>query len=342
MNTNLLKRVGLLVFFLSISTCIFPQIRRDVNIKDSKLEGVTIQTGDVYYQKDEKTTKSILEILGYVFGLSQIANKKTVEFDDNFATMIRLQHQNLLLLETTNTEKTKEIEYTTDTLKLVVDKLHKTALLLDDVIFQVNKQRRELIANKVPVKSYGISVGYIGFNLSNMFLSPSSVKTKMIPRNGFEENFLDTGNAELTFGYWSGKKAAHVGLLYSLRGCEFEGDFMGYTNGILKLDYLYLSANYQYKFDDNIFTPFLKFRYYIGGATRGKIKEIGGVEEKVKFGKDATLSRFDSGFGLGFGLQFAATQFAIEYNFGFDMSEVETLSTYNHGVAFTYTIFYGW
>ena len=165
-----------------------------------------------------------------------------------------------------------------------------------------------------------------------MFVSPSLDNTKMIPGGQFGAVY----EASLEKKY-----ACQVGLLYVTQGFEFEGSFMGFTKGILNLSYLCMPITFMFKFNPGDMTPFLQGKYYWGLAVEGKIKEAEGVEEKVKFGKDAILNRFDYGFGLGFGMQIGEFQGVIEGNIGINISNVDKFSIQNTGIALTLTYMFG-
>ena len=168
MNEKRLKTLGLFLFFLSISVCTFAQSQdRRVNISESNLEKVSIQTGDVYNQVthivnqiDKKTPKQIEEINNKLEDLSEL--KKLVLSLGKTVTQISQQ------IMTDIAKKNSEIENNKDTIKILENKIQKLIQIADDAILQLNKQKEELLNYKSTYLPFGIPQFYYNKTLEGI------------------------------------------------------------------------------------------------------------------------------------------------------------------------------
>ena len=164
--------------------------------------------------------------------------------------------------------------------------------------------------------------------------------------------FVPAGSAsmgtQMQTGFQAGVVTAdrndhQVGLLIVSQKCKFDkGSLMGFSNETLNLTYLRMPVSFLYKKDLNDMKFLLQGGFSLGLAVAGKItgeKHGEKVEEKITFAKGG-MSRFDSGLGLGAGLQFGNIQTVLEYNLSYNLSNDNKVMMFNNGFALNATYFF--
>ena len=160
-----------------------------------------------------------------------------------------------------------------------------------------------------------------------------SVKTKMQP--GFQVG----GIVEMDRGIGY---VVQFGLLVSSQKCVFKSNEfkdVGYAKDeTLSITYLRLPFNSVLKKDLGSITFLASVGIFLEVAVSGKIGD-----EKIKFGKDKLMPRFDYGLNLGPGLQFGNLQAFLEYNLGFWYSDINSVlrMTFTNGFALNLIYLFG-
>ena len=160
-----------------------------------------------------------------------------------------------------------------------------------------------------------------------------SVSTKM--KSGFQVG----GIVEIDEGK---KFVMQAGLLISSQRCVFEKNNLeevGYLkDATLSVTYLRLSDNIVFKKDLGSMTFLASGGVYVGVAVGGKVEE-----EKIEFGKEKLMPRFDIGLNLGPGLQFGNLQATLEYSIGYWFNEANSVAqfTLNNGFSLNLKYLFG-
>jgi len=174
-----------------------------------------------------------------------------------------------------------------------------------------------------------------GLNYANkLFYIPAastSMGTQMKP--GFQAGVVLENNIGQ-----SDNVSSQVGLSFVSQECKFrEGIIYGSADETLSMTYIRIPIRYLYKIDLSDMKLLLQGGVDLGLAVAGKIKHDN-MEEKIKFSSDG-ISRFETIFGLGPGLQFGNFQAVLEYNIGYN-SGSSNIMMFNNGFAFNLTYFF--
>jgi len=316
MNT---KCLNIIVFFLSITSLVYAQDDKERKVTTEIIgNNNTVIINFLNQLADYKTPKEIDEIRNILVSLSGQNEQQNEQ-------LMRLLQQLIDFNSNTNSE----IVNLKDSVTVLNEKILYNTKITEESKTQINAITNVILPPPIEPE---MAIGFcFGPNFTNMFFSPSLKTTKWKSSRIFglvlENNF--------------GKNAFQFGLLYATLGCEFEGDFMGFTKGIFELNYLDIIPTYLYKLNNSDETPFLRGRIYLGYGLSGKIKEVDGTEEKVekvKFsGEEDKICNPDLGFGLGLGWQFNRLQIVFEGNLGWNISNDENFSIKNYGFSLNIT-----
>ena len=191
-----------------------------------------------------------------------------------------------------------------------------------------------------------------GFNYTNMTYKYDGKKLDKEFRDKFKSGFqtgvvADYKLSEVLF--------IQPGLLFSQYGYKCNTNVYA-TKSIVNLNYLQVPVNFQLKFPLGGIDLLIQTGPYFEFGINGKIKywdengkRLSDKDLKVSFGsvlKKDDLKGFDSGIGLGAGLQFGNIQAGLGYNIGLRNLTVgnadhRRMSQKKNGLALTVTYLFG-